>query len=189
MWNPNPSNSVRFRADTMALFFEHDPDFPNRVNVCILHRASIATDWVRAGNILSGVWQQDVDRFGGWANWITYVRNVANGIIHEQLGDFSPVPPADPLPPGVPTNFDDCKAWMAANVYAIDEPAKSNLYLGTKPEEPEIPEPAPGGFVANKVFRVGKQLVCLNLQVEANGESTISFQRQVGNGWQKVGIA
>ena len=189
MWNPNPLNSVKFRADTMALFFDHDNDFPGFVVICVLARASTAVEWQNVGTVATGSWWDHVINAGGWANWVPHIRNVANGAIHAHLGDASPLPPQDPLPPGIPTTFDECKAWMVANIYAIDEPTKSNLYLGSKPQEPEVPEPAPGGFAANRVFDVGKQRLCLHLEVAANGESTVSFQRQVGNGWQRVAVA
>ena len=176
-WNPNPSNSIKFRADNYALLFQPDEDFPQYVNTVLLSRPSPAVDWMTFYSIGTGDWVASVNNHGGWLGWIQWFIDEANTGIHLNLGDPSPIPPVTTIPPGVPTTFAECQAWLIANVYFVDTATTSNGYLGDKPTPPPS-----GGFVSNKAIDFGKQRVVMSLQVSDDGSAVMKCQRWVGPG-------
>lgn len=148
LWNPNAASAIRFRADTFALLFQADPDFPGWHIIVLLSRPSPAVDWttVQDGTLLSSPWPDAIARAGGWAPWITATVDAANAAIHRALGDSSPIVPVSTLPAGTPATWDECVDWLRANLWVADTAASSNIFAGPKPVEPSqpIPGPAPG---------------------------------------------
>lgn len=144
-WNPNPANSIKFRADTFALLFQEDTDFPGFHIIVVLARPSQAVDWttIQDGTLLSGKWADAIARAGGWAPWITATVDAANAAIHQALGDSSPIVPVSALPAGTPDTWDECAAWMLANLWVADTATSSNIFAGPKPVEPPGPTPGP----------------------------------------------
>ena len=185
-WNPNPSNSVTFRANNYCLLFTPDPDFPEFAITVLLSRPSPSVDWAAFYNIGTGNWAQSVATHGGWKGWITWFIDQANTGVHINLGDSNPIPPVT-IPEGEPQTFAECQAWLVKWLYFVDTPTTSNGYLGVKPTPPPS-----GGFVANRALDFGKQRVILSLQVDQDGKAVMKCQRWIGPGpddWQSVPFA
>lgn len=189
MWNPNPANSIKFRSDTYALHFTEDQDFPGFHIIVVLSRPSPAVEWntIQSGTLLSGPWQNAIARAGGWAPWITATVDAANAAIHESLGDSSPIVPISSLPPGTPATWDECVAWLLANLWVADTATSSNIFAGPKPVEPPGPTPAPTPGAGNPgngwfQFQAGQQDMAFRTFVDADGVQRFAVYRKDGAG-------
>lgn len=187
MWNPNPSNSVKFRGGNYAFLFDEDQDFPGSVMTPLISRASPAVEWAAFANISVGKWEASVRQHGGWEGWIKWLVLTLNTEIAKHLGDPLLPEPAGVIPPGVPESFDECQEWLVENLWFEDSEIRSIARLGKKPEAPGGPGPL--GFVANQVFRIGKQEIAANLTVNADGHARLRFQRRTDfDTWEPVTV-
>lgn len=183
MWNPNPANSIKFRNDTFALHFTEDQDFPGFHIIVLLSRPSPAVDWntVQDGTLLSGKWADAITRAGGWVPWITATVDAANAAIHQALGDSSPISPVSTLPAGTPATWDECVAWLLANLWVADTTTTSNLMLGEKPVAPPVPTPTPVGIFPLWINRAFAGGYAFDFGINADGSPACRVQY---NGWK-----
>lgn len=187
-WNPNPSNAIIFRAGTMALIFEEDPDFPGKQLMVVLARASVAVEWqtVQNGTIFSRDWSADVALAGGWASWIKREVDQINACIHARLGDSSPIVPVSTLPAGTPATWDECVAWLLANLWVKDTTTTSNLMLGEKPVAPPVHTPTPVGIFPLWINRAFAGGYAFDFGINADGSPACRVQY---NGWKDAAFS